>query len=67
MNKVRSILTAFISNPEVQLLLPYSGRNRYFETSGCLYVYFMALLQPCNFRNFGKICKVSEIKDATGV
>nr|DAX88950.1 MAG TPA: hypothetical protein [Bacteriophage sp.] len=28
---------------------------------------FMALLQPCNFLSFGKICKVSEIKDITSV
>nr|DAO01851.1 MAG TPA: hypothetical protein [Bacteriophage sp.] len=27
--------------------------------------YFMALLQPCNFRSFGKICKVSEINNIT--
>nr|DAX33899.1 MAG TPA: restriction alleviation protein [Bacteriophage sp.] len=49
---------------EVQQLLPY-WHDRYFETSGCLYSYFMALLQPCNFCSFGKIYIISEINNST--
>lgn len=61
---MRSILAAFIFNLEVQRLFPY-WHDRYFETSGCLYLHFMALLQPCNFCSFGKIYIISEINNIT--
>nr|DAS53685.1 MAG TPA: restriction alleviation protein [Bacteriophage sp.]DAS83144.1 MAG TPA: restriction alleviation protein [Caudoviricetes sp.]DAT90893.1 MAG TPA: restriction alleviation protein [Bacteriophage sp.] len=42
-----------------------SGRNIHFVKSLCLYSYFMALLQPCNFCSFGKIYIISEINNIT--
>nr|DAM83173.1 MAG TPA: hypothetical protein [Caudoviricetes sp.] len=55
----------FLTNQEVQQPLPCSGRNIHFVKSLCLYSYFMALLQPCNFCSFGKIYIISEINNIT--
>ena len=52
-------------NPTVQQLLPYSWHSKHSVIYGCLYAYFMALLQPCNFSSFGKICIISEINNIT--